>query len=112
MLGQLGQLASLLKNAGQIKQNVEAVNQRLAAARFVGESGGGQVQATVDGRGEMVNIRIDPALVTRGDKELLEDLICAAVRDAVTRSREGARKEIESAAGGLNLGGLLDMIGK
>ena len=51
MLGNLGQLASLLKNAGQMKQNLEEMNQRLEAARFVGEAGGGQVSATASATG-------------------------------------------------------------
>ena len=112
MLGNLGQLASLLKNAGQIKENMAGMNERLAAARFNGEAGGGQVKVTVDGKGEMVSIKIEPALIESGDIEMLEDLICAAVRDAVRVSREAAQKEMESAMGGLNLGGMMDMLGR
>ena len=112
MLGNLGQLASLLKNAGQIKENMAGMNERLAAARFNGEAGGGQVKVTVDGKGEMVSIKIEPALIESGDIEMLEDLICAAVRDAVRVSRECAQKEMEAAMGGLNLGGMMDMLGK
>ena len=111
MLGNLGQLAHLLKNAGQIKQNMAEMNERMAAVRFTGESGGGQVKATVDGRGDLVSLKIEPALVESGDVEMLEDLTCAAVRAAVTQSREGAQKEMEAAMGGMNLGGMMDMLG-
>lgn len=111
MFGNIGQIASLLKNAGQIKQGMQEMNERLAAARFVGEAGAGQVQATVDGRGEMVAIRIDPALVRSGDVEIVEDLVCAAVRDAVRRSREGVAKEMQALTGGINLPGLSEMLG-
>ena len=63
MLGNLGQLASLLRNAGQIKENMQGMQERLKAARYVGEAGGGQVRATVDGRGEIVELKLEPATV-------------------------------------------------
>ena len=111
MLGNIGQLASLLKNAGQIKENMQGMQERLAAARYVGESGGGQVSATVDGKGELVQIKLEPATVEAGDIELLEDLICAAVRDAIVKSREAVQKEMQAATGGMDLGGMMDMLG-
>lgn len=111
MFGNLSQLMNLMKNAGALKQQMEQVNARLQAARFTGDAGGGQIQATVDGRGELISLRIDPALVRAGDVELLEDLTCAAVRDAVQRSRETLQKEFQSIAGGLNLPGLDGLLG-
>ncbi len=112
MLGNLGQFANLLKNAGQIKQNMQAMQERLQAARYVGEAGGGQVRATVDGRGELVSLKLEPATIEGGDIELLEDLICAAVRDATAKSREAVQKEMQAATGGMDLGGMMDMLGK
>jgi DNA-binding YbaB/EbfC family protein len=112
MLGNLGQIAHLLKNAGQIKENMKGLQERLAAARYVGEAGGGQVRATVDGKGELVEIKFDPATVQTGDIELLEDLVCASVRDAVTKSREGVQKEMQEATGGMDLQGMMDMLGQ
>lgn len=111
MFGNLGQIAGLLKNMGAIKQNMEQMNARLQAARMVGEAGGGQVRATVDGRGELLSVKLEPALVQGGDVELIEDLVCAAVRDAVARSREALQKEMQAATGGLNLPGMGDLLG-
>ncbi|MFH1746943.1 MAG: YbaB/EbfC family nucleoid-associated protein [Planctomycetota bacterium] len=111
MFGNIGQLMHLMRNAGQIKQNMGEMNERLGAARFTGEAGGGQVRATVDGRGDMVALKIEPATIEEGDIEMMEDLICAAVRDAVRNSRAGAQKEMEAAMGGMNLGGMMDMLG-
>lgn len=111
MFGNLGQLTHLMRNAGQIKENVRQMNERLKAARFTGDAGAGQVTATVDGRGEMVAIKIDPQLVAGGDIEMLEDLVVAAVRAAVARSREEVKRQMEEATGGLNLQGLTDMLG-
>lgn len=112
MLGNLGQLAHLLKNAGQIKENMKGMQERLAAARYVGEAGGGQVRATVDGKGELVEIKLEPTTVQGGDVEMLEDLICAGVREAVNKSREAVQKEMQAATGGMDLGGMMDMLGQ
>lgn len=113
MFGNIGQIAGLLKNAGKIKESIKAVNDRLQAARFVGEAAGGQVRATVDGRGDVIALKIEPDLVKGGDVEMMEDLVVAAFRDAIKRSREGAAKEAQSAADemGINVPGLSDMLG-
>lgn len=111
MFGQLGQLTSLLKNAGKIKQGMQDMNVRLAEARYVGESGGGQVSATVDGRGEIIALKINPAMLQGNDIELAEDLIVAAIRESIRRSREGLQKEMEQATGGLDLGDITKLIG-
>jgi len=102
---------SLLKNAGAIRQSVQEMQARLSEARFVGEAGGGQVRATVDGKGELVQMRIDPVLIRAGDVELIEELTCAAVRDAITRSREAVQREMQELTGGMNLPGLTDLLG-
>ena len=111
MFGNFGQIANLLKNAGQIKENMQAMQQRLAAARFVGEAGGGQVRATMDGKLELIELKIEPALVSTGDVEMLEELTCAALRDALAKSREAAQKELQAATGGLDLQGMMNMLG-
>jgi len=111
MFGNLGQLTQLLKNAGQLKQNMADMQARLAAARHDGDAGGGQVKATVDGKGELITLKIDPKVVKDGDVELLEDLVCAAIRDAVSRSRVAAQQEMQAAMGGMNLPGMMDMLG-
>lgn len=112
MFGNMGQLASLLKNAGQIKENMQAMQERLKEARYVGESGGGQVRTTVDGRGEIIEVKLDPETVQAGDIEMLEDLIRASVNQAVVASREGVQKEMQAATGGMDLGGMMgDMLG-
>ncbi len=110
MFGNLGQILNLMKNRGQIWQAMQDVNQRLQAARHVGQAGGGQVQATVDGRGELVGIRIDPSLAPGADVELLEELICAALRDAISRSRQQMQQAMQELTGGLNLPGMTDLL--
>lgn len=112
MFPQMGQLAHLLKNAGQIKENMKQMQERLKEARFIGEAGAGQVRITVDGRGEPVAVKLDPQLVADSDIELIEDLITAAIRDAIAKSREAVQKEMQAATGGLDMGGMMEMLGK
>ena len=112
MLGNLGQLANLLKNAGQIKENMQGMQERLKEARYVGEAGGGQVRITVDGRGEVIEVKLDPELVNTGDIEMLEDLVRAGINQAIVASREGVQKEMQAATGGVDLSGMMgDMFG-
>jgi hypothetical protein len=111
MFGNLGSLMNLMKNAGALKQQMQQVNDRLQAARFTGEAGGGQVKVVVDGRGEIVSLKFDPAVVQPGDLELLEDLTVAAVRAAVTASRDALQGEMQTLTGGLNLPGMDKLFG-
>jgi DNA-binding YbaB/EbfC family protein len=111
MFGNLGQLMNIMKNAGAIKQSMQEMNERMEAARHTGEAGGGQVQATVNGQGDVLAVKIEPALVQAGDVEMIEDLTCAAVRDAVARSREAAQQEMAELTGGLGLPGMDQMLG-
>lgn len=111
MFGQIGQLASLLKNAGQIRENMKGLQERLKAVRFVGQAGAGQVRATVDGRGELVRVEFDPAVLSAPDREMLEELTVAAVNAAIVQSRLAMQKELEQATGGMNLQGMFDSLG-
>lgn len=111
MFGNLGQMMGLLRNVGAIKQGVQEMNERLQALRLVGEAGGGQVQATMDGRGEVLGVKIDPALVQGGDVELLEELVAAAFRDAAQRVKDAAQQEMQGLAGGLGLPGMDQLLG-
>lgn len=111
MFGQLGQLMQLLSNPEKLKADMQAMQDRLAAARYVGEAGGGQVRVTMDGKCEVIEFKIEPELITGGDHELIEELCAAAVQAATQLSREGAQKEMQQMAGGLNLGPLGNMLG-
>jgi DNA-binding YbaB/EbfC family protein len=111
MIPNLGQMFHLMKNAGQIRESARHLQEQLAAARHVGEAGGGQVRATVNGKGELLQLRIDPELVSKGQVEMIEELVVGSVHDAVRRSREALRAEIQKIGAGLDLGPLADMLG-
>ncbi len=109
MFGQLGNLAGLMKSAKDMQANMAKMQTELAVRRFEADSGGGAVHATVDGKGVLVDIRIEPAAVQ--DIELLEDLIKGAVCAASTKAHDAMKAEMAQLAGGLNIPGLDAMLG-
>ena len=108
MFSQLGNLADLMRNAGKLRESVAKATEALGQLQVEGTSGGGAVTAKVNGRLEVVSIRIDPKLLADGDTELLEDLVAAAVNAGLAKARDTAAQSLASLAGGLPLGPVPD----
>jgi len=87
-------MRDMMVQARKMQSGMMKVQEELAAASVEGTSGGGMVTAVVSGQGELREIRISPEVVDPSDVEMLEDLILAAVKDAVDRSRELARERM------------------
>jgi len=102
----LGNLADLMRNAGKLQETVQKATESLGQLQVEASSGGGAVTAKANGRLELLSVRIDPKLLADGDAELLEDLVTAAVNQALAKAREAAAKSLSTVAGGLNLPGL------
>ena len=98
MLGGLGNMAGLLKQARDMKERMEQLQAELTRRRHTAEAGAGAVTATVDGQGSLVDIKIQPEAT--GDVELLEDFLTAAIGAAVKKSRLDARNEMAKLTGG------------
>jgi DNA-binding YbaB/EbfC family protein len=96
-------LGQLMKQAQEMQAKMQQVQERLAEASVSGAAGGGMVQVTFDGRGGMRSIRIDPALLSKDEREVLEDLIVAACADAKAKVEAYVREEMAKLTGGLNL---------
>jgi DNA-binding YbaB/EbfC family protein len=99
-----------MKNLGQMMQKVQEMQTRmgemqarLAEMEVVGQSGGGMVAATLNGKGELRRVKIDPSLVNPAETEMLEDLIVAAVNDAKGKADAAAQAEMSKLTGGLPL---------
>ena len=105
MFNNLGNLADLMRNAGKLRETVEKATESLGQVQVEGTAGGGVVTARANGRLELVSVRIDPKLLADGDAELVEDLVTAAVNQALTKAREAAARSISSLAGGLPIPG-------
>ncbi|MFO0907236.1 MAG: YbaB/EbfC family nucleoid-associated protein [Isosphaeraceae bacterium] len=106
MFNNLGNLADLMRNAGKIQEAVQRATESLGQVVVEASAGGGVVTARANGRLELVGIRIDPKLLADGDAELLEDLVSAAVNQALMKAREAAAQSLSKVAGGLPIPGL------
>ena len=106
MLRGLGNIASLMKQAQQLGGRLQTMREDLRSRRTVGAAGGGMVEIEVNGLQELLGCRIDEKLVEQSDRELLEDLIVAAVNDALAKSRDLQADAMKSVTGGLEFPGL------
>lgn len=110
-LGNLANLGTLFKQARSIQENMQKMQETLAQQRIEADAGAGLVKATVDGKGELIRVKIDPKAVE--DVELLEDLVTAAVTSATKKAQENMKAEMSKLTGGLELpSGLSDLLGQ
>ena len=97
-----GGLGNLMKQAQEMQANMQRAQEELASIEVTGESGGGLVKVTMTGRHEVRRISIDDSLVG-DDKDMLEDLVAAAINDAVHRIENVTRERMSGLTAGLNL---------
>ncbi len=93
---------NLLKQAKAMQEKVQEMQEKLANAEVKGESGGGLVQVVMTGRHDVRKVTIDSALMSE-DKEMLEDLVAAAVNDAVRRVEQAQQDNMGSMAGEMGM---------
>ncbi|HLS84037.1 MAG TPA: YbaB/EbfC family nucleoid-associated protein [Arenimonas sp.] len=96
-----GNIAQLMQQAQRMQDNLKKAQEELADLEVQGQSGGGMVKVTLTGRMECRAVRIDPSAL--GDAEMLEDLIAAAVNDAVNKANEESQKRMSAATAGMPL---------
>jgi DNA-binding YbaB/EbfC family protein len=104
--GPLGELGGLLKQAQQMQRDLDRAREQLAAITVEGSAGGGAVRVIVTGDRKVTKVEISPEALAQGDKEMLEDLILAAVRDGIDKASRLAEEALGKITGGLNLPGL------
>lgn len=97
-------LGDLMKQAQQLQEQMQKAQQELANAEVSGEAGAGLVKVVMTGRHDVKRVTIDPSLLQE-DKEILEDLLAAAVNDAVRRVEEKNRDMLSGMTQGLNIPG-------
>ncbi len=105
-------LAGLLKQAQQVSSRLQQVNDELKNRRAIGRAGGDMVEVEVNGLGQVLRVTLDPALVDRKDREMLEDLIPAATNQALAKAKELHADVLRGVAGGMELPGLEEAISK
>lgn len=97
-----GGLGNILKQAQKMQEELQKAQERLAQEEVVGDSGGGMVKVTMNGRHEVKRVEIDPSLMT-DDKEMLEDLVAAAFNAAAKRVAERMQENMAGLTAGLPL---------
>lgn len=93
----------MMKQAQQLQEKMAEMQERMNQVEMTGASGGGMVKVTVNGKGEMKGITIDPALVDPKEVEVLEDLVMAAFNDAKAKVEAHVAEEMSKITGGLGL---------
>ena len=95
-LGQLGDMAKMMKQAQDMQAKVTQLQEELATMTVTGESGAGLVKATATAKGELKALDIDPSIFNGDDKEVVEDLILAAIKDAQAKASEKSQSEMKA----------------
>ncbi len=99
-------MANLQRMAQQMQQEMLRVQNELASTVVDGSAGGGVVKAQVTGKQELISVTIDPSAVDPADVDMLQDLVVAAVNDALRASREIEQEKMAAVTGGLRLPGM------
>lgn len=96
-------IGQFMKQAQQMQEKMAEMQNRLSDVEITGESGGGMVKVTINGKNLMRKIEIDASLLNASEKDMLEDLIVAATNDAHTKVEQKMAEEMSGLTGGLNL---------
>ena len=102
-LGQLGDMAKIMQQAQEMQSRMTEAQARLDAIEVTGEAGAGLVKATATAKGQLKALSIDPSLFAPEEREMVEDLIVAAVQDAQARAQAAAQAEMGKVTAGLEL---------
>lgn len=102
-LGQMGDMGKMMKAAQEMQGKMAEMQDGLAGITVVGESGAGLVKATATAKGELTGLDIDPKIFDPNEKEVVEDLILAAIKDAQVKASERSQQEMAKLTEGLGL---------
>ena len=100
-------MANMMKQAQQLQAKVLKLQEELADQTVETAAGGGMVKAVANGKQQIVSIQIEKEVVDPDDVEILQDLVLAAVNDALVKSQEMVTQEMSKITGGMNIPGLM-----
>ena len=98
-----GNMNNMIRQAQKMQQDMMKAQEELESKTYEAAAGGGVVSAAVSGKKELVSVTIDPEAVDPDDVEMLQDLIVAAVNEAIRKATEDATSQMSKLTGGLNL---------
>jgi DNA-binding YbaB/EbfC family protein len=99
-------IQQMMQQAKELQEKMAGAQNELATKEVSSTVGGGMVTVRVNGRSEIIDLKIEPEVIDRDDPEMLQDLIKAAVNDATAKAREMIKAEMAKLTGGLNIPGL------
>jgi hypothetical protein len=102
-MDRMGDMMKLVQQAQEMQSRLQQIQDGLEAQTVSATSGGGMVTATVDGKGQVRGVKIDPTVVDPSDVEMLEDLVLAAVGEAQKKAQAAAQEQMQQLTGGLQL---------
>lgn len=102
-LGQMGDMAKMMKTAKEMQDKVQQLQEDLHEIMVTGESGAGLVKAVASAKGDLKSLDIDPSIFDPNEKEVVEDLILAAIKDAQTKATDRAQSEMSKLTEGMGL---------
>ena len=100
-------MGNLLKQAQDMQGRIAKIQEELGQKTVEGSAGGGMVQVTVNGQFNLLEVRIEPAVINGEEKEMLQDLILAAVNDGMRKARDMVAAEMSKVTGGFKIPGLM-----
>lgn len=100
-------MGNIMKQAQKLQSKMAKMQEELAEEKVEGSAGGGMVKAVANGRQQLVSIEIEPEVADPEDLEMLQDLILAAVNDALTKSQEMVSERMNKITGGMNIPGMI-----
>jgi nucleoid-associated protein EbfC len=103
----IGGVGDLLKQAQEMQGRIAKIQEELGQKTVEGSSGGGMVRVTVNGQFNLTAVKIEPSVINSEEKEMLEDLIMAAVNDGMRKARDMVSTEMSKITGGFKIPGLM-----
>ncbi len=100
-------MGDIMKQAQQLQEKLAAVQNELGSKLVTGSAGAGMVIATLNGKGELLELKIEKTMVQSENIQMLQDLIVAAVNDGLNKAKDLGKSEMGRLTGGLNIPGLL-----
>jgi len=110
MFKNLGNIASMMKQAQEMQGKMKEMQDNLAHIRVEGTSGGGMVKVEANGQQQFLSFKIEQSLLDDGDAEMLEDLLLGATNQALEKVKEAAAEEMSKVTGGMDIPGLGDAL--
>lgn len=106
----LANIASLMQQAKDMGGKMQGISEQLKTQRATGTAGGGMVEVEVNGLGEVLHVKIEPTLIEKGDREMIEDLLPAAFNQASAKAKQMHAEAMQAITAGLNVPGLNEAI--